>query len=264
MKALTSNTVGANVTATAYIDVSGGTNIQYQTSGYASSGATAMQYKGLFSSVPHQVKNLLFFLLLASATATAQSNQVSVVGVGNFNPVTYIYLYQPSPAVESNTVGSSQKSSLGGGAEYDHWFNPHQAFGVRYEQNPSDGKLLGAVNRKWYIWPQMRMELLGMFTEEVKVNRFTEQANRFTSFIQEGAGAVVTHEDDKGDKSAAGVSHSLAFAAGGGTDYWVNDKLAVRISSTIIAAQTGCYDDPTCRPTWGLSHDFEAGFSWKW
>ncbi|MGC2547185.1 MAG: hypothetical protein WA426_15185, partial [Silvibacterium sp.] len=68
MKALTSNTVGANVTATAYIDVSGGTNIQYQTSGYASSGATAMQYKGLFSSVPHQVKNLLFFLLLASAT----------------------------------------------------------------------------------------------------------------------------------------------------------------------------------------------------
>lgn len=223
-----------------------------------------MQYKGLFSSVPHQVKNLLFFLLLASATATAQSNQVSVVGVGNFNPVTYIYLYQPSPAVESNTVGSSQKSSLGGGAEYDHWFNPHQAFGVRYEQNPSDGKLLGAVNRKWYIWPQMRMELLGMFTEEVKVNRFTEQANRFTSFIQEGAGAVVTHEDDKGDKSAAGVSHSLAFAAGGGTDYWVNDKLAVRISSTIIAAQTGCYDDPTCRPTWGLSHDFEAGFSWKW
>ena len=37
-----------------------------------------------------------------------------------------------------------------------------------------------------------------MFTEEVKVNRFTEQVNKFRTFIQEGAGSVVTHEDDKG------------------------------------------------------------------
>ncbi|MGC1359683.1 MAG: hypothetical protein WA826_00775, partial [Silvibacterium sp.] len=31
------------------------------------------------------VKNLFFLLLLASATAMAQRNQVSVIGVGNFN-----------------------------------------------------------------------------------------------------------------------------------------------------------------------------------
>lgn len=217
------------------------------------------------------VTHLLIFLLLASSVAAAQSNQISVAGEGNFNPVTYIYLYQPSPAAENNTVGSSQKSSLGGSAEYSHWFTPYQAFGIRYEQNPSDGKLLGAVNRKWYIWPQMRYEVLGMFTRQIKVNRLavfgqggTEKVNRLRPFVQEGAGSVVTHENDKGDKSGAGWSHSLAFAVGGGSDYWVNDKFAVRLSTTIVADQTGCYDDPTCRPSWGLSHDFGVGFSWKW
>lgn len=209
------------------------------------------------------VKGLFFFLLLVSATAMAQSNQVSLEGVGNFNPLTEIFLNQPSPVSIYNTVASSQKSSLGGGAEYDHWFSSHEAFGVRYEQNPSDGKLFGR-NDKFYIWPQMRMEFLGMFTEEVRVNRLPEQVKRVTSFIKEGAGSVMTHEDDKGDRSLAGLSHSLAFAFGVGTDYWVNDKLAVRFSSTVIADQTGCYDDPTCRPTWGLSDDFGAGFSWKW
>lgn len=213
------------------------------------------------------VKYLLFFLLLAPAIATAQSNQINITGVGNFNPVTYIYLYQPSQATQNNTVGSSQKSSLGGGAEYDHWFSRYQAFGVRYEQNPSDGKLLGAVNRKWYIWPQMRMEFLGMFTEDVRVNRLLPEqsrAHRVTSFVQEGAGAVLTHEYGDGDAAGAGWSHSLAYAAGVGSDYWVSDKLAVRISSTLIASATGCYDDPGCRPTWGISHDFDTGFSWTW
>ena len=210
------------------------------------------------------VKNLFFLLLLASATAMAQRNQISVIGVGNFNPVTYININEPDPPFGNNTVGSSQRSSLGGGAEYEHWLSPHQAFGVRYEQNPSGGKLLGAVNSVWATWPQMRMEFLGMFTEEVRANRFTERANRFTSFIQEGAGTVVTDEDDKGDEGKAGWSHSVAYAFGGGTDYWVNDKLAVRISSLIVASATGCYDDPGCRSTWGLSHDFETGFSWKW
>lgn len=209
-------------------------------------------------------KNLLFVLLLVSASAAAQKNQISVSGVGNFNPVTYIYLYQPSPAVYSNTVGSSQKSSLGGSIAYDRWFNPHLAFGVKVEQNPSDGKLLGALNRKWYIWPQMRYEFLGMFTERLRHHDQEFRLGRFTSFIQEGAGTVVTREYGDHNAAGAGWSHSLAFAAGTGSDYWVSNRLSVRISALAIATQTGCYDDPGCRPTWGMSHDFGAGFTWNW
>ncbi|MGI0134629.1 MAG: hypothetical protein ACREBW_06705, partial [Candidatus Micrarchaeaceae archaeon] len=62
----------------------------------------------------------------------------------------------------------------------------------------------------------------------------------------------------------AGWSHSMAFAAGVGSDYWINNRLSLRVSSLILADQTGCYDDPTCRPTWGLSHDIGVGLSWKW
>ena len=199
-----------------------------------------------------RIKNLLFFLLLASATAAAQKNQLSIGAVGNFNPVTYVYINQvPS------TMGSSQKSSIGGGLEYDHWFKPYLANGVIYEQNPSDGKLLEGNGRIWSIWPQMRYEFLDMFTEQVGVNRFTP-------FIQEGAGTVVTHEYGDGNAAGAGWSHSLAFAAGFGSYYWINNRFAVRLSTIILDDQTGCYDDPTCRPTWGLSHDLEAGFSWAW
>jgi hypothetical protein len=224
-----------------------------------------MRYKRILFSVTHQVTSLLFFLLLASATAAAQNNQVSVAAVGNFNPVTYIYINQVIP-----TMGSSQKSSVGGGIEYDHWFTPYQAFGLMYEQNPSDGKLKGAANGKWYIWPQTRYEFLGMFTQQININRLTYgqegtgKVNRLTPFVQEGAGSVVTHENDKGDNAGAGWSHSLAFAVGIGSDYWVNNKFAVRFGTIILADQTGCYDDPTCRPTWGLTHDLKAGFSWNW
>lgn len=214
------------------------------------------------------MKTLLFFLLLAAATAAAQSNQISVATIGNFNPTTYIW-YSSKSTYEPGTIlaTSSMKSSLGGGIEYRHWFTPHQAFGMRYEQNPSDGKLLGSGNRTWYIWPQMRYEFLGMFTEQVKVNRFAPERlrlNRLTPFIQEGAGALVTHEYGDGNAAGAGWSHSLAFAGGFGSDYWVNNRLAVRLGTTILADETGCYDDPTCRPTFGLSHDLEVGFSWAW
>lgn len=207
------------------------------------------------------MKNLLLFLLIATASAAAQKNQISVMGEGNFNPVTYVYIDHPIPI-----MGSSQKSSLGGGAEYDRWFNPHHAFGVRYEQNPSDGKLSGNnVTNGWAVWPQMRWEILGLFTEQL--GSHAEEAEkvrmgRLTPFIQEGAGAVLT--DDETNWALAGWSHSLAIAAGSGTDYWVTDRLAVRVSALVIADQTGCYDDPTCRPTWGLSHDIGAGFSYKW
>lgn len=212
------------------------------------------------------MKKLLLFLLIASASAAAQKNQISLTGEGNFNPVTYVYIPQNPPI-----MGSSQKSSLGGAVEYDRWFTPHQAFGVRYEQNPSDGKLItaaqfaGVYTQNRNIWPQMRWECLGLFTQRFEVSPSEGpkiRPSRITPFIQEGAGAVIT--DDKTNWAMAGWSHSLAFAAGSGSDYWITNNLSVRVNALMIADQTGCYDDPACRPTWGISHDFGAGFSYMW
>lgn len=45
--ATTTNTVGYSTSATAYIDVKAGTTVSYFTSGYASSGATPMQFKAI-------------------------------------------------------------------------------------------------------------------------------------------------------------------------------------------------------------------------
>lgn len=205
--------------------------------------------------------------MIASATAVAQKNQISITGEGNFNPVTYVYIPQTP-----NMMGSSEKSSLGVGAEYDRWFNSHLAFGVRYEENPSDGKLLEsglmhnpAYDYGWAIFPQTRYESLGLFTEQFEVNHgevAEARMGRLTPFIQEGAGAVITDDETKWAK--AGWSHSMTFAAGTGSDYWVTGRLAVRISALMMANQTGCYDDPLCTPSWGVSHDFGAGFSYKW
>lgn len=219
----------------------------------------AMHYKRIPSWDGIQWIYVLLFLLLASATAAAQKNELSVQGVGNFNPVTYVYINQAIP-----TMGSSQKSSVGGGAEYDRWFSRYQAFGLRFELNPSDGKLHGAANGLWYIWPQMRYEFIGMFTEQFNGNHEQIRVRKVTPFIQEGAGAVVTQEYGDDNRGRAGWSHSLAYAAGTGSDYWVNNKFAVRLSAVMMADETGCYDDPTCRPTWGVSHDFDAGLVWKW
>jgi hypothetical protein len=205
------------------------------------------------------MKNLLLFLLLVSATAVAQKNQFSLTAEGNFNPVTDSYVNQAIP-----TLVDSQKSSLGGAAEYDHWFTRYQALGVRYEQNPSDGREengVGAIA----IWPQTRSEFLGILTQHLRGNRRGEfQINKFTSFLQEGGGAILTCECSDGNKHFAGWSHSAAFAAGGGTEYSVNERLYIRFSTLIIASATGCYDDPHCRPTTGFSHDVGLGFTWKW
>jgi hypothetical protein len=206
------------------------------------------------------MKNLLFFLLLISVAADAQKNRVSLTAVGNLNSVTYFYIDQGTA-----TLVDSQKSSLGGGAEYDHWFTSYQAFGVRYEQNPSDGREKNAVGTIVSIWPQTRSEIFGMLTQHLRGFRRGEiEKHSFTSFLQEGAGAVLTCECSDGDKHFAGWSHSAAFAAGTGTEYAVNERLYIRLNALLIATATGCYDDPRCRPTTGVSHDVGLGFTWKW
>lgn len=206
------------------------------------------------------MKNLLFLLLLASTMAAAQKNQLTVAAEGNLNPVTYTYINQPIPTMED-----SQKSSVGVGVQFDHWFNPRFAFGVRFEQNPSDGKEREANNVRTDIWPQTRREFFGIFTQRpMGIGSGEVHIRRFTPFVQEGAGAILTCECSDGNKHYAGWAHSAAFAAGSGTEYWVNDRLNVRIGVLIIATATGCYDDPTCRPTTGISHDLGVGFTWKW
>lgn len=177
-------------------------------------------------------------------------NQISISAVGNQNPVTYVYIDQILP-----TMGSSQKSSFGGGIEYDRWLTPSLAVGAMYEQNPSDGKLLEGTGREWSIWPQMRREILGVATRE-----FT--GRKVSPYVQAGAGALLTDED--GGNAGAGWSHSFAIVAAGGTDYWISPKMAFRAGSTVLATKTGCYNDPTCRPTWGLSHDVWIGLIRRW
>jgi hypothetical protein len=205
------------------------------------------------------MKNLLFFLLLISVAADAQKNRVSLTAVGNLNSVTYFYIDQGTA-----TLVDSQKSSLGRGAEYDHWFTSYQALGVRYEQNPSDGREKNPYGTVVSIWPQSRREIFGMLTQHLRrVGRGELEKHTFTSFLQEGAGAILTCECSDGDKHYAGWSHSAAFAACTGTEYAVNERLYVRFNALLIATATGCYDDPRCRPTTGFSHDFGLGFTWK-
>jgi hypothetical protein len=66
-----------------------------------------------------------------------RQNDVAIFPFANFNPITPITIRNtPHLAISSN------KSSVGGSAEYRHWFSGHNAVGVLYTQNPSDGKLL--------------------------------------------------------------------------------------------------------------------------
>lgn len=206
------------------------------------------------------MKSLLFCLLLVSVTAAAQKNQIAITAEGNLNPVTYSYIKQPLPVMED-----SQKSSVGVGVQFDHWFNPRFAFGVRFEQNPSDGREKEGNNAITDIWPQSRREIFAIFAQRPGGARSREfQIHKFTPFLQEGVGAILTCECSDGNKHRAGFSDSTAFAAGSGTEYSLNEKFNIRISFLIIATATGCYDDSGCRPTMGLSHDLGLGFTWKW
>jgi hypothetical protein len=175
----------------------------------------------------------------------SQRSDVGFFTVGNFNPVSYISI-QNAP----HTAISSNKSSLGGGAEYRHWFSDHNALGLLYTQNPSDGKLLWQGQN--YIWPQMRWDFSILGTESFNVRNIAP-------FVCGGPGIVVTN-----GYGNSGWSAGFAFVAGIGTDYQLSRRISARTGITFLDTKSGCYDDQTCHATWGVAEDLRVGLVYKW
>ena len=198
----------------------------------------------------------LLLVVLAGAVCGAQEmrNEIVLSAVGNFNPDSYVYLHGPNRDLNL-PMTSSNKSSLGWGAEYHRWLKPHFAIGAMFEQNPSDGKLLPAVETtlKYYTWPQMHYEKGVVLTEQFPAGR------RFFPFLREGAGANVTDGYDN-----CGWSHDFAFITGFGADYRLGKRTAARLGMNILNTRTGCYSDRTCEQTWSAVQDFTLGVVYKW
>lgn len=193
-------------------------------------------------------------LILAAAICSAQElrNEIGISAVGNLNSASYIYLSNDEPVINSN------KSSLGWGAEYRRWLSPHYAIGALFEQNPSNGKLLPSEEPKpmtfrYYTWPQMRYEMGVVLTERFPAGM------RFTPFLREGAGGVVTN-----GYGNCGWSHDFAFITGFGIDYQLKTRTAVRAGMNILNTQTGCYGDHTCHQTWSNAQDLSLGIVYSW
>jgi hypothetical protein len=179
-----------------------------------------------------------------------QRGDVGIFAVGNFNPTYYVGLdygrYQ---------VSGSNKSSLGGGTEYRRYWNRNNALGLLYVQNPSDGNLWvpsGNGAGRYYIWPQMRYEASVLATQRLPIGKLTP-------FVSEGPGAVVTN-----GYGNCGWSGGFAFVVGLGTEYEFSPRLSARAGVTFLDTKSGCYDDPTCRQTWGVVEDLRIGFAYKW
>jgi hypothetical protein len=205
------------------------------------------------------MKGMCVFFLMLAATCSAQElrNEIAISAVGNLNSDSYIYLhdYQDEPVMTSN------KSSVGWGAEYRRWLSPHFAIGPIFEQNPSDGKLLpteegvqpGQGTLKYYTWPQMRYEIGGVATEQFAVGK------KYTGFFREGAGGVLTN-----GYGNCGWSHDFALITGFGVDYYLKTRTALRAGMNILNTRTGCYGDHTCRETWSNVQDLSLGVSYRW
>jgi hypothetical protein len=174
-----------------------------------------------------------------------QRAELGIFAVGNFNPVTNIYINnEPHQAVSSN------KSSLGGGLEYRRWFSDHTALGLLYTQNPSDGKLLWQGQN--YIWPQMRWDMAVLATERVNIGNFAP-------FVSGGPGVLLTN-----GYGNCGWSGSFAVVSGAGTDYRLSRRLTARTGISFLITKSGCYQDPTCQAKSGMVEDLRLGFVYKW
>jgi hypothetical protein len=172
-------------------------------------------------------------------------NEVGIFAAGNINPVSSISI-QNTP----HSVVSSNKSSIGGGAEYRHWITDRSALGLLYTQNPSDGKLLWQGQNS--IWPQMRWDISVLATESFHVRKIAP-------FVSAGPGVVVTNGHDN-----SGWSAGLAFVAGLGADYQLNRRFSARTGITFLDTKSGCYDDPTCHESWGVVEDLRVGVVYRW
>lgn len=191
----------------------------------------------------------LFYIGLA-AGCHAQKNQVVISANGNWNPTTHVTLTAAQPPV---VMRGSNRSSVGGGIEYDYLFSPKLGLGAMEEQNPSDGKLLSGD--RLYVWPVMRYEFAALMTES-----FPENGSRWTPYLQEGAGYVVTESLVQN----SGWSHDPAFIWADGVDFALSNRAALRIGNRILLSEGGCYNGKNCAEEWGLTDDPEIGVRFAW
>lgn len=175
-----------------------------------------------------------------------QSNDIGIFGFGNFNPVSYITIQNtPHVAVSSN------ESWIGAAAEYRHFFDAHTGLSVIYAQNSSTGNLYWQGMS--YIWPLMRYKV-----ETLAVERF-DMRKKWSPFMQEGPGAIVTN-----GYATSGWSAGFAFVLGLGVDYHISSRWSARIGDEFLTTRSGCYDDPTCKQTWGVVQDLRTGIVYGW
>jgi hypothetical protein len=172
-------------------------------------------------------------------------NDIAIFTAGNLNPASNIFIQNtPHLAVSSN------KSSLGGSAEYRRWFSNRTALGLLYTQNPSDGKLLWQGQN--YIWPQMRWDLSILATRSFK-------ARSVAPFICAGPGIVLTN-----GYANSGWSAGFALVGGFGTDVQISRRFSARTGIAFLDTKNGCYDDPTCRETRSVVEDLRVGIAYNW
>jgi len=192
---------------------------------------------------------VFLFCLVCSAQVTSHAkyprNDVGIFAMGNFNPVSYISI-QNTP----HTVVSSNKSSLGGSAEYRRYLNWRNAIGISYAQNPSDGKLYW--NGQNYIWPLMRYE-----TTIIAIQQLRDGA--FRPFLVEGVGVIVTN----GYSNSGWSANFVPLVAGVGADYRISAHFDARVEMLYEDAKQGCYDGKACHDANGVVQNAKAGVVWR-
>lgn len=209
------------------------------------------------------MKNLLAYLLLGllclcPPVLLGQRNEVSLAGLGNFNPVYWVGLHHGAfPIVgvnQSFLEKGSSKSTAGGALEYRYYWNDRNALGVLAEVNPSSIDLY-APNTTGFM-PALQPDIRYDF--DVLETQTFNATGRIRPFMQEGVGAALTD-----GYTQAGWSAEFAIVLGSGVDFQLTKHFSLRLADTFLTQKNGCYDDPTCQGSWGVVQNVRAGFTFK-
>ena len=197
------------------------------------------------------MKNLLIALACLCSFASAQSNDLGLFGVGNFNGCSFFYVQGGTP------VDGCYKSSAGGGVEYRHWFTPTLAVGLWGEANPSEGiQFTSSLQPDLYNFPLIRYE----FGLPVTLRFWTRK--KIKPFAQFGFGYVVTQSLEA--QSLAGWSYDFNLIGGGGFDYAISKHWSSRVGFLLWDGTQGCYNDPSCHSDIGQAQDLRLGAVYGW
>ena len=108
---------------------------------------------------------LLGLLLLCPSFLCGQSNELSVAGIGNFNPIYWVGLQHGSEPIvgvnQSFLQKGASRSTAGGAVEYRHYWNTSNALGLLTEVNPSSIDLYvpNSAGFTPYLQPDIRYDI---------------------------------------------------------------------------------------------------------